>query len=62
MSGLAHKRSKGRTFLVRQWRKVRVDNAAALTLAYELDVSHEAAEDRCAVSFRVAFGFSGSST
>jgi len=30
MSGLAHKRSKGRTCLVRHWRKVHVDNDIAV--------------------------------
>jgi len=54
MSGLAHKRSKGRTFLVRQWCKVCVNTgagAAACMLSYELDASHEAAENRCTENF-----------
>lgn len=57
MSGLVHKCSKGRTFLVRQWRKVRVnvDAGATAWMLCELDASHEAAEYRCAGSFRVAF-------
>ena len=57
--GLAHKCSKGRTCLVRQWRKVRVDaDAAALMFLYELNALHETAKDRCAENLRVAFGLS----
>lgn len=49
MGGPAHKHCKGRTSLVRQRDRVRVDaDAAALMLSYELDVSREAAENRCA--------------
>ena len=62
MSGLAHEHRNGRTFSVRQWREVRADNAAALMSCYGLGGWHEAAEDHCAGSFRVAFGFSVSST
>lgn len=59
MGGPAHKHCKGRTFLVRQRDRVRVDaDAAAVMLSYELDVSREAAESRCTENFRAAFGFS----
>lgn len=45
VSGLAHKHTGGRTFLVRQWRRVRVDNAAALMQRDELDVAQGAVEE-----------------
>lgn len=58
MSGRAHKRTEGHTFLVRQRGKVRVDTSAeALMLPYELDESHEVALDRWVGHFPVAFGF-----
>ena len=62
MSGLTHEHRNGRTFSVRQWREGRADNVAASMSSYKLGGSHEAAEDHCAGSFRVAFGFSVSST
>jgi hypothetical protein len=45
VSGLAHKPTGGRTFLIRQWRRVRVDNAAALMQRDELDVAQRAVEE-----------------
>jgi hypothetical protein len=45
VSGLAHKHTGGRTFLVRQWRRVRVDNATALMQRDELDVAQGAVEE-----------------
>ena len=61
MSGwvAAHKLTKCRTFLVRQWCQVRVDTgAAALMLWYKLDASREAVVDRCVGDFLVALGSS----
>lgn len=52
MSGLAHKRSNCRTFLVRQWGNMCVDGAATLMLPYELDASHEVEGGRYAEDFR----------
>ena len=51
MSGPARKHSKGRTFLIRQRCKVRVDSSAWM-LPYELDAPHEAAEICRAENFR----------